>query len=94
MPPLAHPGWQQGRRGHQHHLGAERAQQCHVRSSHPAVQDVADNHHPPALDIAEALPDGERVEKCLGGVFVRAVPGIHHAGSSPESLRSCPQGWP
>jgi hypothetical protein len=38
------------------------------------VQDVADDHHPLALDIAEALPDGECVEQCLGGVLVGAVP--------------------
>ena len=53
-------------------------QQQHVGAGHPAVQDVADDHHPLALDAAEPLPDGQRVEQRLGGVFVGAVAGVDH----------------
>ena len=42
------------------------------------MQHVADDHHPLALDAAKPLPDGERVEQRLRGVFVGAVAGVDH----------------
>jgi hypothetical protein len=40
------------------------------------VQDVADDHDALALEPAEPLPDGQRVQQRLGGVLVRAVAGV------------------
>ena len=66
-------GW-----GDQHHFRAKRVQQRHVGAGHAAVQDVTDDHHPLALDTAEPLPDGQRVQQGLGGVFMGAVTGVDH----------------
>ena len=85
--PAGHPDRQQRRRRHQHHLGAQRVEQQHVGPGHPAVQDVADDHHPFALDAAEPLPDGQRIQQRLRGMFVGAVAGVDHR--SARRLR-----WP
>ena len=65
------PTGKQRRRRHQHHLGAQRVQQHDVGAGDPAVQDVADDHDAPALDAAEPLPDGQRVQQRLRRVLVR-----------------------
>ena len=76
--PLPDPDRQQGGRGDQHHLGAEGGKQRHIGAGHPGMQHVADDDDATALDAAEALPDGQRVEQRLGRVFVLPVASVEH----------------
>ena len=62
-------------------------EQGHIGAGHPAVQDVADDHHPAARDVAEALAQGQRVEQRLGGVLVGAVAGVDDAGPGTVGLQ-------
>lgn len=86
----ATPDRQQCRRCHQHHLRTEGAQQFDVGPRHPAVQDVADDDHPPALDPSRAAAGWSARNEPGCGVLVGAVAGVDDG--PPESLRSCPQG--
>ena len=76
--PAGDPDRQQRRRRHQHHLGAQGGQQHDVGAGDPAVQDVADDHDAATLDVAEPLPDGQRVQQRLRRVLVGAVAGVDH----------------
>ena len=69
---------QQRGRCDENHFGAERVEQQHVGPRHPAVQDVADDHHALALDAAQPLPDGQRIEQRLGRMFVGTVACVDH----------------
>ena len=53
--------------------------QQHVRARHPAVQHVADDRDPAAVETAEVAAHRERVEQRLRRVLVRAVAGVDHA---------------
>jgi hypothetical protein len=94
--PTGHSDGKQRRGRHQNHLGTQGVQQQNVGPGNPAVQDVSDDHHPLALDPAETLPDGQRVEQRLGWMFVGSVARVDHrraaaiVGGSPlgELLRS------
>ena len=65
------------------------------------VHDVADDDHASTLDAAEALPQGQRVQKSLGGVLVGTVAGVDHrrtgtvgAGGPLRDLGAAPElGW-
>jgi hypothetical protein len=79
--PALHPRGQQRGRSDQNDLGAERGEQVNVGAGDPAVQHVADDRDPLAVEPAETLPQGGRVEQGLGGVLVRAVARVDHRGA-------------
>ena len=85
--PVGDPDRQQRGRRDQHHLGAEGGQQHDVGPGDPAVQDVADDDHPATLDVAEPLPQGQRVQQRLRRVLVSAVAGIDHRRSTVRGGR-------
>src|SRR5579862_600115 len=57
---------------------AELAEQMNIRAGHAAVENVAQDRDVPAVEAALAIADGERVEKRLGGMFVRAIARVQH----------------
>jgi hypothetical protein len=58
-----------------------------VGSRDPAVQDVADDDHPATLDVAEPLPERQRVQQRLRRVLVSAVAGVDHRRSTVRGGR-------
>ena len=86
--PRLDPDRQERRRGDQRDLGAQRVEQQHVGARHPAVQDVADDRDPSALEVAEVAAHGERVEQSLRRVLVRAVAGVDDRAVGPAAWRA------
>lgn len=96
---LAGPGLDADRdergRGHQGDLGAEGVQQVDVGAGHAAVQDVADDGDPAAVQVLaeagvaadQAAAHGEGVQQGLGGVLVGAVAGVDDGGVDPAGGR-------
>ena len=64
-------------------LGPHQPEGEQARARDPAVQHVADDPDPLAVERAEVLPQREDVEQRLAGVLVLAVPGIDHRGLTP-----------
>ena len=81
---------QQRRRRDQGDLGAEGVQQQHVGAGDPAVQHVADDRDPAAVEVARAVAQvpahRERVEQRLGGVLVGAVAGVDDRAADPAGV--------
>ena len=67
---------QQRFRSDQPDVGAHGIQQVDIRARHAGMQDIAADSDRQPLERLLAPPDGQRVEQCLGRVFVAAVPGI------------------
>ena len=76
---------QQRRRRDEGDLGAEGREQQDVRARDPAVQDVADDRDPAALERAEPAAHRERVEQRLRRVLVGAVAGVDDAAADPAA---------
>ena len=53
-------------------------ERVNIGASDAAVLDVAENCDVQIFDRAEAVANGERIEKTLRGMFVRAITGIDH----------------
>ncbi|MFM1944055.1 MAG: hypothetical protein RI897_3037, partial [Verrucomicrobiota bacterium] len=61
-------------------FGTEFGEAPDIGAGDAAVEDIAEDGDLEALDGAFLLPDGERIEERLGGVFVGAIAGIDDAG--------------
>jgi hypothetical protein len=70
------PGRHQRRRRDHAHPRSQRVEQDDVGAGNARVQDVPADGDDQPLDAALVAADGERVEQCLGRMFVRAVTGI------------------
>ncbi len=72
-------------------MGAEGGQQVDVGAGDAAVQDVADDRDPAAVEVLAESGIGpdqpaahrEGVQECLGGVLVGAVAGVHDRAVDP-----------
>ena len=72
-------GGQQRAWRHQTHPRPHHRQQAQVGARDAAVQDIAADGDDAVLETAQAAADGQRVQQCLGGVFMGAVARVDHA---------------
>src|SRR5712692_1491231 len=76
---LLHPGWDERAGAGDAHPRAQLGEAVDVGPSNAAVGDVAHDGDHLARELAQLLPQSERVEQRLGGVLVRAVARVDHA---------------
>ncbi len=72
----AEPPGQESGRPTEHHLSAHRGQAPDVGARDAAVQDVADDHHLLAPQIAQMVLDSVGIQQALSGVGMPAVAGV------------------
>jgi hypothetical protein len=65
------------------HLGPQLEEPEDVGAGHPGVEDVAHDADLESLDPLPVIPDREEVQERLGGMLVRAVPGVDHVRGNP-----------
>ena len=81
---LLDPARNQRRRAADGHLRPHRTEGDEVGASDAAVEDVADDPDPPALQGVEPAAQGEEVEQSLARVLVLAVASVDHRGLGPS----------
>ena len=70
--------WQQGFRRNHSNLGRpKRCKRMNGRARHTRMQHVAHDGHTQLMKIALVMPNGEHVEKRLGGMGMPTVASIH-----------------